>query len=233
MAVAGNKIVISENQMHEVESAAARLRGFKSIKDDMTLGQIIDACDKQVHGTATWKDEDTGLEIPLACLIDLVPNLESDLAIGSEVFSRSAGDLKTTCNASLRAWENWAHKAGYEIQGAFNSDMLSALGRDVDRFLFLLSENMPPYQPGKRIMTFDPIEFTGDLDSGRRKYTRMLKNYCKCLSTGNWPSFDDVDTAGAGGWTEVRPNPFLEQEFMFEPKMEFEEENEEKIDIIP
>lgn len=222
--VNGDKIVITDSDIYKVRQAAKRLLEFPGMKD------FIDGCDKQVWIAAEWHDPGTGLIVPTRCLIDLLPNFESEYAIVDPLFSKCVADLKTTKNAHPASWERWAHAVGYEIQAAWNVDhVISALKREIVSFHFLLSENHAPWQPGRRTMSNDLDEKTGDVDSGRRQYEKMMADYCQCLKSGKWPAFDDHDEALGEGdvkWTAVRPNPYAEQARMFGPKFVFDEDSE-------
>lgn len=215
------QIVITKTELFNVKQSAKRFLEYPGIKD------FIDGCFKQVHITAEWHDPDTGLVVPTQCLIDLLPNPDSEQAIVDPLILKCVADLKTTMNAAPLAWRSWAHKAGYEIQAGWNiAHVIAATQnnpRDITSFAFLLSENYAPWQPGKRMMTYDPIEKKGDVDAGIRQFTKMMQLYCKCLKTGKWVGYDDHDEA-ASGWTIVQPDPYKEMNEQFAPRFVFDEE---------
>lgn len=224
------KEIVSAKDLQNAKDAAKRLLADEPIK------KFLDACQKQVHVTAEWHDEDTGLVIPLKCLIDLVSKNDS-------AFPKSIGDLKTTRNAAPVPWAKWAEFAGYSTQAGFNTDMfVAATGREIINFCFVLSENMAPWEPGRRFMSQDILEpgmDTGCIASGRRQYIEILKGYCKCVKSGKWPGYDDTDEASDDGWTLVKPSPWAEQDRLYAPKFQFSEEppveteGEENPDLIP
>lgn len=231
-AKAGREVV-SHGALTEAQTAAKRLLADEPIK------RFLDACQRQVWLVGEWHDEETGLIVPVKCLIDLVSKEDS-------AFPKALGDLKTTKNAAPLAWASWAHKAGYEIQAAWNTDIfVAATKREITDFCFVLSENSAPFEPGRRYMSqdlLDPNQDMGDIASGRRQYKDMLRGYCKCLKTGKWPGFDDTDEASLSGWTLVSPNPFDEQRRLYAPKYAFGGEPPEPVedddqdpngDIIP
>jgi hypothetical protein len=221
--------VVSADALGDAQSAAKRL-----LADDQ-LKRFIEACDKQVWLTADWHDENTGIIVPVKCLLDLAGKADS-------AFAKSLGDLKTTKNAAPLAWAKWAHYAGYEIQAAWNTDIfVAASQREITNFCFVLSESEFPFETGRRFMSQDLLEpgmDTGDIASGRRQYLGMLKGYCKCVKNNFWPGFDDTDEASADGWTLVLPEPYAEQRRMFAPKFNYEtgdteEAEESDPDLIP
>jgi len=192
----------------------------KRLLADAQIKRFLDACQKQVWVVAEWKDEATGLVIPVKCLIDLVARTDSE-------FPKSIGDLKSTRNAHPLAWAKWASFAGYDIQAAWNTDLfVAATGREIVNFCFVLSENFAPWEIGRRFMSQDidePGMDAGSIASGRRQYRAILADYCQCLKTGKWPGYDDTDEASADGWTLVQPDPYSEQRRLFAPKYVFTE----------
>ena len=218
--IAEGRTCVSHKDIYNVEQA------IKRFMQDPILGPFVDSSETQVWVKGEWKDDATGLVIPVQCLIDLVPRVDSE-------FSKCIGDVKTTVNARVIPWEKWCHAAGYDIQAAWNTDMLmQATNREIVEFCFLLSENTAPWQPGRRIMSQDlPVSDSdlGDIAEGRRQYRAMLATYCKCLATGRWLGYDDHDEA-VQGWTVLRPNVYAQQARQFHPHWDFAEESEPEPD---
>lgn len=228
------KIVISKSELFRVEQASNRLLAHPGVK------AFIDACFKQVHIVAEWHDKETGLVVPCQALIDLLPNLESDLCIVEPLMAKTIADLKSSCDARPRFWQRWARKAGYDQQSGWYTDIVLALdGKDkreeIASFEFLIVENYPPWQPARESMTNDPIEKSGAVDQGRRKYQRQMADYCMALKTGVWPSFDD--TKDAKGVTICPADPYAEINEQFADEYYFgedgAEEKEQDPDLIP
>lgn len=199
-------------QAHLDECAEA----IKRLKEDETVAAWFDACDKQVWLTANWEDEKTGLIVPCKALVDFRPRLDTE-------FRKCLGDLKTTRNAAILAWQRWCFSAGYHVQAAFYADLYAAAHPEEDRntWVFIIQENYKPWQPGKRMLSQD------FLDIGRATYRQMLANYCSCLKSGRWPSYDETDEALAGGWTLVQAEPWMQERAMFAPRYNFASEEEE------
>ncbi len=80
----------------------------------------------------------------------------------------------------------------------------AATGDQRQKFHFVVSENVKPYEPGRRSLgpTF--------MQLGRRSYATMLANYCQCLSTRTWPSYD-MAGEGQAAWTEFETEPWMHQ----------------------
>jgi hypothetical protein len=185
------------------------LTARRALEADETIARFLEASDRAVWLSAEWHDPKTGLVVPLKALLDLVPRLDSE-------FAKSVGDLKSSRNAAVIPWTKWCFQAGYHIQAALYMDMLMAAQpqRDLCDFCFILSENYPPFQPGKRILDSKFLEM------GRATYRGLLTGYCACLEAGKWPGYDDHDET-TQGWSIVAPLPYMEGESLFSPKFEF------------
>lgn len=165
---------------------------IKRLFEDDILRSWHEACDKQVWVAGEWCDEKTGLVIPCRCLLDYVPRLDSE-------FASCAGDLKTTRSAARRPFSRWAQQQGYHIQGAWDLDMLNAAegtlpGQGRVQWCLILSENFPPWEPGRR---FVPVEM---IEDARRWYHHALGQYARALATGKWKGYDDHPDA-VQGWS--------------------------------
>lgn len=211
------KTTVSTKDMWNVKQSLARF-----LRDPL-FAMFLEKSQTQVWVKGEWHDKDTGMVVPCQCLIDVVPTNDSEMA-------KSLGDVKTTVSARIGAWENWAHKAGYEVQAAWNIDMfVAATNREIVQFHFLLSENTAPWEIGRRVMSQElPLSDNdmGDIASGRRQYRRMMAEYCKALKTGKWPGYDDNDVS-VQGWTPVNPDPYAEQRRQFAPKFDYDEPEED------
>jgi hypothetical protein len=129
---------------------------------------------KQVMITGRYHDADTGIMVPLKCLIDLVPP------------SGFLADLKTCRCAHPKAWTKHVYQFGYHVQAARHLDLWNAAsGENRREFRHIIQENFKPYEIGQRQLS---TEF---LDLGRQTYVRALKQYAQCIKTGVWPRYDE------------------------------------------
>lgn len=202
------KEVVDKDELGAIGAAIKRMRGDDLIKS------FLDSCDTQVEFSAQWRDEATGILVPFKSLLDCVPRVDTE-------FRKCIGDLKSTMNAAAMPWQRWCFTAGYHVQAAVYIDAyVAATGEDRDTFCFLLSENFPPYETGKRMLSQDFLLL------GRATYTQMMANYCQCLKSGRWPGYDDLDESSIQGWTLVSPEPFMAERAAFAPKFDFSESDE-------
>lgn len=191
--------VISQQDLDDAKAARERL-----LSDDV-IKAFLDASDKQVLVEAQWQDDETGLTIPVRCLMDLVPRADTE-------FAKCLGDLKSSFTAALTPFARNVHKLGYHVQAAFDLDMfVAATGEDRNTWCFIIQESFPPWQSGKRILSQDFLEL------GRTEYKRLMRLYCQCLKTGFWPGYDDHDEA-VQSWSLVAPEPWMGSEALFSPR---------------
>lgn len=206
--IADGKEVVSRKDNSNALVAASRLWR------DEIICAFSDASDTQVWLKARWSDEATGLSIPVKCLIDYAPRNDTE-------FAKCLGDLKSTRNASLLPWQRWCFQAGYHLQAGFDLDMhVAATSEDRNTWCFILQENYPPFEPAKRMLSQDFLTL------GRAEYRRLLANYCQCLKSGKWPTYDEHDEA-VQGWSVVDAEPFMAERAAFAPRFDFSEPDTE------
>ncbi len=211
----GDKLIISRKDLNDCDDAIARL------KRDDAINSFLECSDRQVWLAAQWEDDETGLVVPIKCLIDLAPRP------GTE-FLKCLGDLKSTRSAQVMAFQRDCYKFGYFIQGKFYADVFNALppsencgeSPDKNTFCFIIQESIEPFQPGKRMLSEDFMTL------GQAEYTRLIQSYCKCLKTGKWPGYDDTDEA-VQGWSVIQAEPWMANQSQFAPKFQFEQMQEE------
>jgi hypothetical protein len=213
------KTVITKEELADCDAA------IKRVMSKPTMKAFIEASDTQVMCIAEWHDEDTGLVIPFKILLDMVPRNDTE-------FFKSLGDFKSTRNAALIPFQVDAFKLGYHVSAALYRDIyVAATGEDRCNWVWLLAENVHPFQPGKRIMT------EAFYDLGKSEYTRMLKNYCQCVKHGIWPDFEMTDES-VGDWGIADVSPYMAERALFAPKFDFTppqevEAGEPDPDLIP
>lgn len=160
------------------ESLSEAWKAAKRLIDDSHIDLFLQVSKRQVWINVEWADEETGIVVPIKCLLDLVPDPSSE-------FGDTLGDLKTTCNASYRAWCKQVYNEGWHTQASLYLDAYNvASGLKYRNFEHQISENFAPYEPTHRMLS---SEF---LLLGRVEYQRQLKSYCQCLKTGIFQGYD-------------------------------------------
>ena len=182
---------VSLDDWEEAQIAAQVLR------TDPVIGLLLKASRRQVLVTGIWKDENTGLEIPVCALLDLVPDKDHGL------FGRSLGDLKCTEAMSLNGWQKQVFQMGYHVQAAFYLDLYNAATRETrNEFHHPIQDSEPPYLVGRRSLSHEYIKM------GRSRYRYEIERYAMCIATGEWPDFDN-STNGNGGWVTIDPASWM------------------------
>ena len=190
--------VITKTMDEESNKAIARLFA------DERINEVIKSSRRQVYVIGEYHDRETGVVIPVKALLDLVPSPEH------EVYGRSLLDLKSGRNGSHKAWRKQVYNFGWHRQAAFHWDLyVAATKEDRVDFRHIISENIPPYEPGRRTLS---LEF---VNKGRMAVIRALSLYAKCLKENKWPSYDDVPN-NMNGWPLCEPEPWMVEDIAAE-----------------
>lgn len=186
------KEIIKADQKEEADAALNRLM------QDAKIAAFLECCEFQVMAVAEYHAEN-GLIIPVRCLVDLVPTVNSP-------YPKTLGDFKTATSGAFRAITTAIDGLAYDWQAALSLDIFQAAGEDRCDWRLLIQENYPPYQTARRWLD---CEF---LEKGRLAYSAALARYAECLKTNTWPSWDDTQVPGLlnlDGWTQVRPEAWM------------------------
>ncbi len=123
--------------------------------------------------TLRWQDAQTGL--PCRARADYYVR---DL--------RMAIDLKSTDDASMRAFSRSMATYGYHRQHAHYAAGFEAIGAPVDHFVFVAVEKSPPYDLA--IYTLDE----GSLERARHDVRRLTERLADCLERDEWPGYPET-----------------------------------------
>ena len=169
--------VVSQKMYADARKAEASMKSNEAIAD------LIECSAKQVLIVADWKDDATGLVIPFASLLDLVP------PASHAEWGKTLADIKTARDGNPAKWARVCDDSGYDIQAAIYMDIhFAATGEDRTDFVHVIQENTFPFH----VVTPPPALSVEFLQWGRSKYTRALSLYCKCLANEVWPGYDAI-----------------------------------------
>lgn len=101
-----------------------------------------------------------------------------------------AADVKTTSDASPKAFARTIANFGYHRQAAMYADGAAAVGLDVRDFVFIACEKTPPYAVAVYRLR------DSDIELGRMQLRDLLRTFARCMDAGEWPGFD-------GGISEI------------------------------
>ena len=184
--------VVSQAMMEDAK------RAFNALHQNEAVERLIECSDKQVLIVAEWKDDDTGLIVPFSALLDLVPS------VGDAIWGKTLADIKTARNGNPSKWARVCDDSGYDVQAALYFDLYRAARPNEDRtdFVHVVQENTFPFH----VVNPPPALSEEFLNWGRMKYKKALRHYCKCLTTGIWPSYEQVGETinqSGGGNTQI------------------------------
>lgn len=156
------------------EDAEEAKLAVEQIRSLPFLEEYLAASDAQVYVNADWHDTETGIVVPCKALIDLVPKSGNELA-----------DLKSTTDASRKAWKRKVDSEGYAYQAAFY--LMAYSGATSERrtvFRNIISESGHPFE-----CTHREIHYNWILPS-RNKVEEDMRIYCRSLLKGAWAGYD-------------------------------------------
>jgi len=97
-------------------------------------------------------------------------------------------DLKTTEDASPRAFGRSALKYRYDVQAAFYIDLYEAhYGRICEGFIFIAVEKAPPYGVAVYVIEDE------DISTGRTKYLADLERWREAKANNKWQGFTGIN----------------------------------------
>lgn len=180
---------------------AAAYDALKRMEEHPEIYEFLECSDRQVMATSVWNDKETGVQVPVKILVDLVPFKDH------ENFGKCLGDLKTSRSAAARDYDRSVFSFGYHVQAALYLDVYcAATGEDRCTFQHVVSENTPPYEPECVLIDSEFIEL------GRCQYQLALKFYAKCLQEKRWPGYEGLDQSGRRrihGWRVASPQSWM------------------------
>jgi PDDEXK-like uncharacterized protein DUF3799 len=206
------KEVISSRLLSNAQAAVKR------IMNDEMLSEFVDDSYKSVLVRAEWHDRETGLVVPIKCLLDILPNDGKSLA-----------DLKTCQNAKEKEWVQHLERYNYHVQAALFLDAYNvASGEDRLEFRHIVQENFAPFEYVPRTLS------TSFLELGRAKYRAALQTYCRCIAEGNFHGYTSRNTYK--GWQIVEPTKWMadsSNEFIPDMKPPVQEEELNRDEVTP
>lgn len=106
-------------------------------------------------------------------------------------------DLKSTEDASPRAFERSIHKWGYHRQAAHYLEGAKQLGLPAESFVVIAFEKEPPYAVAvyriiEGALDAGAQQLHGFTDSNGRQITGLIPRYAECTRRGEWPAYPDT-----------------------------------------
>ena len=92
-------------------------------------------------------------------------------------------DLKSTADASFRAFQRSALNYGYFLQAAMIQQGLKAIGETMSKFTIIAVEKKAPYAIATYIIDKEALEW------GNRQFDELMASFAKCLEKKVWPDY--------------------------------------------
>lgn len=147
-----------------------------------------------VEVSATWTDPATGV----------LCKMRSDAIIPG---FHTVFDLKTTEDASARAFQNSIARYGYHRQAAFYLDGWRMLGHDFAHFVVIAIEKSPPYQIAIYRLTPRSVEL------GQRQNRSLINLWKNCILKNDWPGYPaTIQDIGLPEWIYKQEQDSTENE---------------------
>lgn len=174
----------------------AQLEVIRGMARSLAAHPLIDAgiLNGAIEQTIVWKCKDTG--IWLKARPDAIPNDAGDFA-----------DLKTTTSVQTSDLARTIAEYGYHQQAALIAAGWHAIaGKDIESFSFVFIESKPPFCT--RIVTLKD----DDLARGERQNFVAIKEFAKCMASGEWPGPGgaDAEYLALPTWAQTRIDSQLE-----------------------
>jgi hypothetical protein len=186
----------------KASDAALATEAVERLMKEPSIGEYIACSAKQVHARADWQDKESGISVPVRVLLDLVSDERH------EEYSGTLADLKTTNDATMRAWQAHVYNFDLHTQAALYLDVFNAAYGGAKRdfyqgFYHIVQESEWPFEPFLRLLS---CEF---MDLGRERYQSALRLYCQCVANDDWPSPDEL-MRREGKLVLTEPEPWMQ-----------------------
>ena len=122
----------------------------------------------------TWTDTKAGTGLPCKARLDMYDPERKVLV-----------DLKSAVDASIGGFRRSIIKFKYDIQSAWYTDGLEAIGKESVGFIHIAIEKDPPYAIGIYMIADDWLE------AARYDYINLMKLYNECMVRNTWPAYQE------------------------------------------
>jgi len=163
MSTAGRS-VITQEQLDIAHKIAA------SVKTNELAESLLKDC--KIEESIYFTHAATGLQCKVR------PDAWNGLLSGSIVV-----DLKTTVDASFRAFQGSSWKYGYYLQAGCIHEAMKSIGIKMEKFVFLAVEKEFPHAVGIYILDDEALDY------GVNQFNTLMQNYQDCLTKNSWPGY--------------------------------------------
>ena len=165
------------------------------------LGAMADKIDRHERLQSLWRHPHKS-EVTVFCDMEIFDVDATEMLLPSKARLdlwipdlKCIVDLKTTTDASPRAFAKTVANWGYHWQAAFYSLSLAQHGHSVEDYLFIAAEKSPPYQVAVYRLD-DEV-----LARAHQEMQGAMRRLALCYETGDWPGYyEDIQTLTLPPW---------------------------------
>lgn len=162
----GGKLILTKEQLDGIEDM------YEGVLANPQSFAFLNA-PGSAEDTIYWIDEDSGM----------ICKCRPDKRVTNYLGAPFTIDWKTTGNFSKRHIQDAIHDYGYNVSAAFTLDGMRANDLDPGEYIFVFIEKKSP----NRVMCVPAEDI--DVEIGRRKYKKVLKEIAEAQRTKIWPGF--------------------------------------------
>lgn len=181
-SILAGRIGVTHEQIEQANAIA------KAVKDNEIANALLTDC--HIEKSIYFTHSDTGIQC----------KARPDAWNGSIVV-----DLKTTNDASYRAFQASAFKFGYFLQAGMIYKALFSIGVIMEKYVILAVEKEPPYALAIYDIDYESINY------GIGQFDKLMTSFAHCQKNDKWPGFG-LQTLTIPGYAN------------FEVEMEYEHE---------
>jgi hypothetical protein len=175
LELARGRIVLTETEINKASAIA------NAVRADSYCQLLFKDC--HIEDSVYFTHEATGLQV----------KVRPDAWYGSIAF-----DLKTTNDASTRAFEMSSYRYDYYLQAAMNFKAFESIGIMLDEFVFVVVEKEPPYPIAFFRVRRDDFYKSSAYGFGLEQFDSRMSLLLECMNSNEWPGYGvkDLDVPG-------------------------------------
>ena len=150
----------------------------RAVLNDDVAKSLLDGAN--VEHSIYWTHEHTGLQV----------KCRPDCFLGSVVT-----DLKTTRDASFKAFQSDAYRGGYFLQAGMMYKGLQSIGITMEKFVFMCVEKTAPYATATYILDDEAIDY------GVNLFDELMGKLKECCDQDRWPAYS-MQTLHVPNWAK-------------------------------
>jgi len=159
---ANGRIILNASEYNLVSNMSHK------VKNDDIAKELFAYKKAQIEKSIFWTQKETGIQC----------KARPDIWLNGLVV-----DLKTTSNASLRAFRRSAYDYGYFLQAAMIHEALKSIDIKLDKFVYIAVEKDAPHHIGVFVLDDDALDY------GVNLFNTLISKLKGCMDSNNYPGY--------------------------------------------